>query len=41
MLTQVCGKLFDNMDEGTNQHLISKERIKVSQLIVVLELHNC
>lgn len=41
MLTQVCGKLSDNTDEGTRQHLISQERIKVSQLIVVLELHNC
>lgn len=41
MLTQVCGKLFDNTDEGTKQHLISQERIKVSQLIAVLELHNC
>lgn len=28
MLTQVCGKLFDNTDEGTKQHLISQERIR-------------
>lgn len=41
MLTQLCGKQFDNTDEGIKQHLMSQERTKVSQLTVVLQLHNC